>query len=161
MGVSGCGKSTVGTSLARELGVPFLEGDSLHPPANVEKMAAGRPLDDDDRRPWLDRVAAWLVGNPQGGVAACSALARRYRDRLRATAPGTWFLELDVERDVVLRRVAGRRDHFMPASLVDSQLRTLEPLQPDEAGLRVQAELPVDDIVATAARAVRLRRAAG
>jgi len=158
MGVSGCGKSTIGTALARALGLPFLEGDSLHPPANVAKMAAGHPLDDADREPWLDLVGRWLADGPPtgpgGGVAACSALARRYRDRLRSHAPGAWFLELDVDREVLLRRVAGRRGHFMPPSLVDSQLATLELLAADEAGIRVSSERPLRQVVATAVAAL-------
>jgi len=155
MGVSGCGKSTVGALLARRLRVPFLEGDSLHPPGNVAKMAAGHPLDDADRAPWLDLVGAWLAdGTAGGGVAACSALARRYRDQLRSHDPGAWFLELDVDREVLRRRVSGRRGHFMPPSLIDSQLATLEPLAADEAGLRVPAEGSVRAVVDQAVAAL-------
>jgi len=165
MGVSGCGKSTVGALLARELTLPFLEGDSLHPAENVALMAAGHPLDDEHRRPWLDLVGAWLADGPPdgtgGGVAACSALARRYRDQLRAHDPQAWFLHLEVDREVVLRRVSGRRGHYMPASLVDSQLATLEPLAPDEAGVRLSAELPVRQVVRLAAEALRADPATG
>jgi gluconokinase len=152
MGVSGCGKSTVGTVLARRLGVPFLEGDDVHPAENVAKMASGEPLNDDDRRPWLDRIGEWLADpdRKNGGVAACSALARRYRDQLREHAPETWFLHLSIGREEMLRRVAGRRGHFMPATLVDSQLAALEPLQDDEAGLTVSALSGVGRIVGTA-----------
>jgi gluconokinase len=161
MGVSGSGKSTAGALLALRLGVPFLEGDSLHPPANVAKMAAGHPLDDADRRPWLALIGAWLADGPGsggaglgGGVAACSALARRYRDQLRELCPGAWFLHLDAGRDLVAERVAGRKGHFMPATLVDSQLETLEPLGADEAGLRVRADLPPKEIVEIALTAL-------
>jgi len=156
MGVSGCGKSTVGELLARHLGVPFLEGDGVHPAANVARMAAGHPLDDEARIPWLDRIGAWLALDlpDGGGVAACSALARRYRDRLRAAAPATWFLHLDVDRETVTARMGARRGHFMPVSLIDSQLETLEPLGADERGLRVAADLPVPQILAAAATAL-------
>jgi carbohydrate kinase (thermoresistant glucokinase family) len=162
MGVAGSGKTTVGTQLAQRLGVPFLEGDGLHPPANVAKMAAGHPLDDDDRRPWLTLIGEWLADGPPGpggGVAACSALARRYRDLLRGLAPETWFLHLDARRSLVARRVARRRGHFMPATLVDSQLQALEPLAPDERGLRVDASGPVAAVLDAAVAA--LTRAAG
>jgi gluconokinase len=151
MGVTGSGKSTIGTLLAERLGVEFLEGDSLHPAANVAKMAAGHPLDDDDRRPWLAEIGHWLAAShPRGGVASCSALARRYRDQLRASCCDVWFLHLDVGREVASTRVSGRLGHFMPATLVDSQLETLEPLQPDEDGLRVDAALPPAEILAAA-----------
>lgn len=155
MGVSGSGKTTIGSLLARCLEVPFLEGDSLHPARNVAKMAAGHPLDDDDRRPWLELVGRRLAdAGADGAVAACSALARRYRDQLRALAPDVWFLHLDAGRETVSPRVAARRGHFMPASLVDSQLATLQPLAPDEAGLTLDAGLPVKQIVAAAVRAL-------
>lgn len=147
MGVSGCGKSTVGALLAARLDVEFQDADELHPPANVAKMAAGIALDDDDRRPWLERVGAWLVAHPDGGVVACSALRRSYRDILRAHAPATIFVHLDANPDVLVARVSQRTDHFMPASLVASQLSTLEPLEPDEGGIVVDADAPLDDIV--------------
>ena len=147
MGVSGSGKSTVGAALARRLGVPFEDGDDLHPPENVAKMAAGHPLDDDDRRPWLDAVGTWLAGHPAGGVVACSALRRAYRDRLRGHAPGVRFLLLTGSPEVIARRQADRPGHFMPASLLRSQLATLEPLRPDEAGVALDVDQGVDRIV--------------
>lgn len=144
-GVSGSGKSTVGSALARELGLPFLDGDALHPPANIAKMAAGHPLDDADREPWLAALAARIVAMAQarGGVIACSALKRSYRDVLRAASPGVCFVQLVLDRTAALDRVAHRLGHFMPATLVDSQLASLEPLQPDEPGLAVDAAHPL------------------
>ena len=148
MGVSGSGKSTVGAALATRLDVPFEDGDDLHPPENVAKMARGEPLDDADRRPWLDRVGGWLAENSDGGVIACSALRRSYRDRLREHCPGVDFLHLDGDAELLARRQAGRSGHFMPPSLLSTQLRTLEPLAPDELGVVVDVDQPVDAIVA-------------
>ncbi len=136
MGVAGSGKTTVGRGLADALGVPFVDGDDLHPPANIAKMARGAPLDDDDRRPWLEAVGAWLAERP-AGVVACSALKRSYRDLLRTAAPGAVFLHLSADRDAIVERVADRPGHFMPASLVDSQFADLEPLGGDEAGATI------------------------
>lgn len=138
MGVSGSGKSVVGEELARRLRVPYGEGDDLHPAANVEKMAAGVPLADEDRWPWLDRCARWLAEHDGGGgVLACSALKRSYRERLLEGAPRTRFAELDVPESVLRERLAGRTGHFMPASLLASQLEALQPLAVDEPGVRV------------------------
>ncbi|MBU4466058.1 MAG: gluconokinase [Actinobacteria bacterium] len=133
MGPSGAGKSVVGARLAAELGVPFLDADDLHPAANVAKMAAGEPLGDEDRMPWLDVVASRLRDAPEGVVIACSALARRYRDRLRAGAGEVTFVELMIDRAELDRRMH-LRTHFMPPSLLDSQLATLEHLADDEPG---------------------------
>jgi carbohydrate kinase (thermoresistant glucokinase family) len=141
MGVSGCGKSTVGRLLARDLGVPFVDADALHPATNVEKMAGGVPLTDDDRWPWLRLVGAELAGPSGGAVVACSALRRAYRDVLREQAPGTVFVHLDGTREQLLERVRSRPGHFMPASLLDSQLATLEPLGDDEDGLTLDLTL--------------------
>ena len=142
MGVSGSGKSTVGRLLAQRLGVPFLEADDVHPAANRAKMAAGRPLDDEDRRPWLLSLADWIreaTDAGRGGVMACSALKHEYRDLFRRAGAGVWFLHLALDRASADRRVAGHVGHFMPAWLVDSQYATLEPLRPDEPGLTVDA----------------------
>jgi gluconokinase len=152
MGVSGAGKSEIGARLAEALGVPFVDGDDLHPAANVAKMAAGIPLDDEDRWPWLDLVGARLAEGPR--VVACSALKRTYRDRLRAAAPRTAFVEIDVDRVTLLERVQERPGHFMPASLLDSQLATLEPLGADETGCRVDGGRTIAEVVAEAVAAV-------
>lgn len=145
MGVSGSGKTTVGAALAHDLGLELVDGDALHPAANVAKMAAGIPLDDADRAPWLDAIGAVLAAGPV--VVACSALKRVYRDRLRAAAPTLQLVFLDGERDVLASRMAARPDHFMPASLLDSQLATLEPPAPDEHALTVDIDEPVATIV--------------
>ncbi len=146
MGPSGSGKSLVGSMLADRLGMRFVDADDLHPAANVAKMAAGTPLDDADRMPWLDRVATTLHEGGSGIVVACSALARRYRDRIRSGAPGTAFVELVVSRDELERRML-RRAHFMPAALLESQLETLEHLEPDERGFAVPGDRAPDEIV--------------
>ena len=136
MGVSAVGKSTVGTLLAAHLGASFVDGDDLHPAANVAKMASGIPLTDEDRWPWLDAVAATLAaGAPM--VVASSALRRVYRDRILAGAPGTVFVHLAADPAILRARANARTDHFMPPALLDSQLATLEPLAPDEPGWTV------------------------
>jgi carbohydrate kinase (thermoresistant glucokinase family) len=147
MGVSGSGKSTVGAALADALGVRFVDGDSLHPAANVAKMAAGIPLDDADRAPWLDAVAAVLA---EGSVViACSALRRVYRDRLRAAAPTLELVFLDGSRQLLASRMAARPGHFMPTALLDSQLATLEVPGDDEHPLTIDVAAPVAEIVAS------------
>lgn len=149
MGVSGSGKSTVGAALARRLRVPFVDADTLHPPANIAKMAAGEPLDDDDRYPWLEEVGEWLAAHREGAVVSCSALKRAYRDRLRAHCPGVQFLHLSGSAELIGARLAARTDHFMPAALLRSQLDALEPLGPDEVGMTVDVGPDVDAIVDT------------
>ncbi|MCS5717837.1 gluconokinase [Herbiconiux sp. CPCC 205763] len=140
MGVSGSGKSLIGSGLAARRGWAFIDGDDLHPELNVAKMTAGIPLTDDDRWPWLDIVSATLAGSTDGIVMACSALRRAYRDRIRAAAPDAVFLELTGSRELLWQRMSARPGHFMPASLLDSQLATLESLAPDEAGAQVSIE---------------------
>jgi carbohydrate kinase (thermoresistant glucokinase family) len=132
-GASAVGKSTVGRALAERLEADFVDGDDLHPPSNVAKMAAGVPLSDDDRWPWLDAIAAEVAGSERI-VVACSALKRAHRDRIRAGAPGVVVIQLVADRDTLLARASAREGHFMPAELVDSQLDALEPLEPDEVG---------------------------
>ena len=156
MGVSGSGKTTVGTALAAELGVPFMDADDLHPPANVAKMAAGHPLNDDDRWPWLARVGAELSrAEGTGLVIACSALKRTYREAILAVEPRARFVELDGSRELLVSRMAHRRGHFMPVSLLDSQLATLEPLAADEPGVIVSLD-SLAGPTELAAEAVRL-----
>jgi carbohydrate kinase (thermoresistant glucokinase family) len=147
MGVSGSGKSTVGPALARRLAVPFVDADTLHPPANIAKMTAGEPLDDDDRYPWLERVGEWLAGHPDGGVASCSALKRKYRDQLRAHCPRVRFLHLRGSPELIGARLGARSGHFMPAALLRSQFDALQPLGGDEAGVTVDAGQDVGAIV--------------
>ena len=143
MGVSGSGKSTVGRLAAELLGAAFVDADDLHPAANVAKMAAGIPLTDEDRQPWLAVVGRTLAdAGPAGMVLACSALKRSYRDLIRAVAPDTAFAELHGSRELLAERLLDRPGHFMPTSLLDSQLATLEPLQPDESGLRLDIADP-------------------
>lgn len=164
MGVAGSGKTTIGHLLAERLGVVYAEADSFHPPANVAKMTAGQALDDDDRRPWLAAIAAWIrdqVNTDKGGVVSCSALRFQYRDRLREAYPDAWFLHLDIDRARAVERVASRHGHFMPASLVDSQLQTLEPLLPGERGTVVDASAAPEEITRTALRRFNEYRAAG
>ena len=149
MGVSGSGKSTVGAALAQRLRVPFADADDFHPPANVAKMTAGEALNDDDRWPWLDAIGEWLAAN-DAGVMTCSALKRPYRDVLRRHRPDVEFVHLHGDREVITRRQATRPGHFMPASLLDSQFATLEPLEDDERGFVVDVDQSVDQIVEAA-----------
>lgn len=157
MGVSGSGKSTVGSALAQHCAVRFLEGDAFHPPGNVKKMTAGIPLDDDDRAGWLDALALEIGlarSRGLGLVLSCSALKRRYRDLLRTADPALRFVHLAGPRDLIAARMQARPGHYMPPSLLDSQLQILEPLAPDEAGLSLDITLApqalVDRITASA-----------
>ncbi len=152
MGVSGCGKSSVGLALAEALGARFIDGDDLHPEANKAKMAAGIPLNDDDRWPWLDLVGEALAES--NTVVACSALKRVYRERILAAAPGTFFVHLHGTRELLAQRMNARPNHFMPVSLLDSQLNTLEPLGADEPGVMLDIALPIDQLVAAAKAAL-------
>ena len=139
MGVSGSGKSTVAGILAGQLGWDLEEGDDLHPAANVTKMASGIPLSDDDRWPWLDSVSAWVNEHARAGlpgIITCSALKRIYRDRLRGD--NVVFVHLSGSKDTIERRLSARMDHYMPATLLDSQIDTLEPPGPDENTLVVE-----------------------
>ncbi|MFD3918218.1 gluconokinase [Streptomyces sp. NPDC058595] len=156
MGVAGTGKTTVGPLLAAALGVPYAEGDDFHPPANIAKMTAGTPLDDDDRWPWLDAIGRWAHGRAGlGGVVSSSALKRAYRDRLRAAAPDAVFLHLTGDRALIERRMAGRKGHFMPTALLDSQFATLQPLGGDEAGVAVDVTGTPEEITERGVAALR------
>ena len=154
MGVSGCGKSSVGIALAETLGARFIDGDDLHPAANKAKMSAGIPLDDEDRWPWLDLVSKALAepapAGSTGTVIACSALKRSYRERILAGAPNTFFIHLDGSREILQQRLGNRTGHFMPATLLDSQLATLEPLDSDEPGAVIDIDQPISQIIALA-----------
>lgn len=148
MGVSGSGKTTVAIAIAERLGLPFVDADDLHPPANRAKMAAGEALDDEDRFPWLQEVGAWLAQHDEsGGVTSCSALRRTYRDQLRSHAPRVEFVHLSGSRELIEERQRRRQGHFMPSSLMGSQFATLEPLAPDEDGCEIDVDQSVDQIV--------------
>lgn len=150
MGVSGCGKSEIGRRLADALGVAFLEGDSFHSPANIAKMAAGTPLTDADRADWLHALGqqvAQAASRGAGLVLSCSALKRRYRDVLRCGDPLLRMVHLSGPRDVIAARMQARPGHYMPPSLLDSQLRDLEPLQADEAGVTLDLTLPPGQLI--------------
>lgn len=150
MGVSGCGKSTVGQALATANDVAFVEGDQFHPAANVAKMSAGMPLNDDDRAGWLLALqeqirTARLRG--EGLVISCSSLKRRYRDLLRLGDPALRFAHLSGPKELIAARMQARANHYMPTSLLDSQFRDLEPLQQDEAGITLDIDTPPEELV--------------
>ncbi|CAM3457320.1 gluconokinase [Mycobacterium frederiksbergense] len=147
MGVSGSGKSTVGAALAQRLRVPFADADDFHPPANIAKMSAGHPLDDDDRGPWLDSIGEWLASHGDGGVMSCSALKRSYRNQLRRHCAVIDFLHLEGSLETIGRRQASRPGHFMPAALLASQFETLEPLESDEHGVAIGVDQSIDSII--------------
>ncbi len=158
MGVSGCGKTTVGQQLAVRLGWPYQEGDALHPPANVAKMAGGMPLTDDDRLPWLAAVTAWIDARRAAGecgVVSCSALKRAYRQLLIGDRPDVRLVYLQGSRDQLAERLAARTGHYMPAGLLDSQLATLEEPTAAEQPLVVTIDQPVEAIVTAIAGAIR------
>ena len=153
MGVAGCGKSSVGAALARLSGATYIEGDALHPSTNLQKMSAGIPLGDDDRQPWLVKVAEALRAASGPTLVGCSALRRRYRDLIRSLAGSeVVFIHLTGSREVIARYMQARKGHFMPASLLDSQYAALEPLQQDEKGFVVSVEQPLESVVAEAKR---------
>ena len=163
MGVAGSGKTTLGEAIAARLGWPFIDGDALHPAANVAKMSAGVPLTDADRAPWLDAVAAWIDGLGEGkpGVITCSALKRRYRDRLTAGRPQVMFVYIDLDEAEVARRMSGRKGHFFPPTLLASQFADLEPPARDEPVIAVDGHEPIPAQVEAVAVAVARRRFAG
>ncbi|SES43722.1 gluconokinase [Actinokineospora terrae] len=153
MGVAGSGKTTVATLLAEQLQVPLAEADEFHPAANIAKMSAGTPLTDEDRWPWLDAIADWIRERAHngGGVVTCSALKRSYRDLL-GRDERVFFVHLNGSRELLADRMRGRSGHFMPVSLLDSQLADLEPLAEGEPGLELDITDPPDQLAAAAAR---------
>lgn len=160
MGVSGSGKSTIGERVAELYGVRFIDGDALHSAANVEKMSAGLALTDDDRWPWLAKVGRVLRDAGERGeglVTACSALKRSYRDAILDEAPEAVFIELSGSREVLEQRMSGRSGHFMPTTLLDSQLETLENLDADEPGDIVNIDGSVDEVVDAVRQAIDAR----
>ena len=160
MGVSGCGKSTLGNALAARLGWRFVEGDTLHPAANIAKMAAGVPLDDEDRWPFLERVARVCAVVGQAGiVVSCSALKRRYRDLIRGRAAGVIFVLPLLDGERLLQRLKGRGDHFMPVALLDSQLATLEVPDPDERAIVVDGSASLEEQVERTVTALKAQSA--
>ena len=159
MGVSGSGKTTLAEGIAQHLHWRFREGDELHPRANVEKMSRGEPLTDEDRWPWLDAIGQWIDAREQAGESAvltCSALRRAYRDHLRSGRPGVRFCHVVASDETIRERLEHRRGHYMPASLLPSQLATLEALGDDEPGVTVSAEGDPGHVLAEALRALGL-----
>ncbi|MEL6598812.1 MAG: gluconokinase [Pseudomonadota bacterium] len=156
MGVAGCGKSAVGAALEAAAGIPYLDGDDLHPPENIAKMSAGAPLTDADRWPWLALVGEALQEPPR--AVGCSALKRIYRDRIRESARGpVTFVHLSGSREVIEARMGAREGHFMPVSLLDSQFAALEPPAGDEDAVTVDIDQPVEAIVGAIVDALDLR----
>ncbi|GAA4393654.1 hypothetical protein GCM10023147_24530 [Tsukamurella soli] len=153
MGVSGSGKTTVGSELAVRLGRTFTDGDDLHPQANRDKMAAGHPLTDDDRWPWLDTIAHLFADEAEAGrpiVLACSALKRVYRDRIRSAGANVYFVLLTGTPELLLQRMQARQGHFMKADMLASQLAILEPLERDEFGVMVNVDGDIPHVVTEA-----------
>jgi len=161
MGVSGSGKTTIANALVAQSGYTFAEGDDFHPTANVEKMHAGHPLDDDDRWPWLRAVAQWIGEHERSGtsvVVTCSALKRSYRDLLRRNNNSVWFVHLTLPTATLADRLQRRKGHYMPASLLDSQLATLEPLDADEPGITVAGDATPNEVAKDVLEALRTHR---
>jgi gluconokinase len=151
MGVSGCGKSTIGTGLSQALGWPFRDADSFHPPANIEKMSRGVPLEDADRWPWLEAIAQWIDARREAGapgIVSCSALKRAYRERIIGERPGVRLVHLKGERELIAARLAKRKGHFMPAGLLQSQFDALEEPLAAERPLVVDIAPTPEEIVA-------------
>ncbi|WP_412099290.1 gluconokinase [Corynebacterium aurimucosum] len=155
MGVSSCGKSTVGELLAQHTGLPFRDGDDMHPAANIEKMASGQALDDDDRKPWLESIGRFLADQEGGAIVGCSALKHSYRELIRAAASDTVFVHLHGTYELLKERMIKRSGHFMPVSLLDSQFETLEELRPEEAGVVLDVSATPEELAAAAAEYLR------
>ena len=155
MGVSSCGKSTVWELLAQHTSLPFQDGDDMHPAANIEKMASGQALDDDDRKPWLESIGRFLAEQEDGAIVGCSALKHSYRELIRAAAPDTVFVHLHGSYELLKERMSQRSGHFMPVSLLDSQFETLEELRPEEAGVVLDVSATPEELAAAAAEYLR------
>ena len=159
MGVSGVGKTTVAKGISTSMGWTFAEGDAFHPDSNVAKMSAGTPLTDEDRWPWLRSIGAWMTDEIEAGrsaVVTCSALRRAYRDLLREGRPEVLFCHLTADPDLIGDRMSRRTDHYMPASLLPSQVATLEPLESDEPGVEVSVDGTPAEVIARALDALGL-----
>lgn len=159
MGVASSGKTSLGERLAERLGWPFRDADSFHPPENVAKMSSGTPLTDEDRKPWLAAIAAWiddLRTNGGNGIVTCSALKRAYREVIVGDRPDVTLVYLRGSRELIGERMAARQHHFMPPALLDSQFATLEEPGADEKPLVVQVEASKEAIVAQVVRELRL-----
>ncbi|AEH32788.1 gluconokinase [Vibrio anguillarum] len=158
MGVCACGKSTVGAKLAQKLGAKFIDGDDLHPKANILKMAGGEPLNDDDRKPWLERIrdaAFSLESKNEHGVIVCSALKKTYRDQIRDGNQNVTFLFLDGSFDLIMKRMQARKGHFMKANMVESQFNTLERPDNEVKVAIVDIDTDIDEVVERALVALR------
>lgn len=155
MGVSGCGKSTVGQAAADACTAMFFDGDDLHPPANIDKMSRGIPLNDADRAPWLVRVGEALAAEPGAVAIGCSALKHDYRDLIRDAAGTVHFIHLHAPKEVLERRVNARKGHFMPPALLDSQFADLEPLGAEEDGIVINIDQPFEGVVRDATAYMR------
>lgn len=152
MGVSGCGKTSVGEGLSLSTGIRFVDGDALHPKASVDKMSAGNPLTDEDRWPWLEAIGREFAKSPEPLIIGCSALKRSYRDRIRHQAGAmVTFIHLTGTREVIGKRMQARKDHFMPPTLLDSQFAALEPPTADEDSISIDIDQPLEAIIARAA----------
>ena len=150
MGVAGCGKSSVAAALAERIDGKFIEGDDLHDASSIEKMSRGEALTDADRWPWLERLGLAIAGSPTPVVASCSSLKRSYRDRIRQQSKDTiCFVHLTATFDTIEKRMKQRSGHFMPAALLASQFEALEPLQPDEAGMDIEAIHGLQEVVSS------------
>lgn len=149
MGVSGCGKSSVGAALSSRLAIPYADGDDLHPAENVDRMRQGKPLTDQDRWPWLDHCGRALADAQDGLILGCSALRRVYRDRLRSASgmPDLFFIHLTGSHALLHKRMSARQGHYMPASLLQSQLDTLEPPGPDENAVAIDIDQSIQTII--------------